>query len=105
MSGKWAGTNFQHHRRFELPAFYREVRRILKPSGSFAAWGYDLCEFENAEANKVLEHLYNGVLGPYWSERRRLVEAQYKGDSIGLALLLRFYMYLQSSWWWRCLQD
>ena len=65
--------------RFELPLFYKEVRRILKPSGTFAAWGYDLCEFENAEANKVLEHLYNGVLGPYWSERRRLVEAQYKG--------------------------
>lgn len=69
------------HRRFELPVFYREVRRILKPSGAFAAWGYDLCEFpENAEANKVLQHLYNGVLGPYWSERRHLVEAQYRGD-------------------------
>ena len=71
---------WQHCCRFELPAFYKEVRRILKPSGAFAAWGYDLCEFpENKEANKVLEHLYNGVLGPYWSERRRLVEMQYKG--------------------------
>ena len=72
-------------RRFELPAFYTEVRRILKPSGAFAAWGYDLCVFpDNEEANTVLERLYNGVLGPYWSDRRRLVEAQYKGESEGL---------------------
>ena len=68
--------------RFELPAFYREVRRVLKPSGAFAAWGYDLCCFpDNQEANKILEHLYEGVLGPYWSERRRLIESQYKGDT------------------------
>ena len=57
------------------------MRRVLKPSGALAAWGYDLCCFpDNQEANKVLEHLYEGVLGPYWSERRRLIESQYEGD-------------------------
>ena len=82
---------FSH--RFELPAFYREVRRILKPSGAFAAWGYDLCEFpDNEQANIVLQHLYNGVLGPYWSDRRRLVEGQYKGNSIHPTFIyLRIY--------------
>ncbi|KAK9905464.1 hypothetical protein WJX75_000358 [Coccomyxa subellipsoidea] len=65
---------------FELPVFYKEVRRILRPKGAFAAWGYDLCEFKgNAAANAALESLYNGTLGPYWSERRRLIENQYKG--------------------------
>ena len=61
----------------------------MKPSGAFAAWGYDLCEFPNcAEADKALEHLYNGVLGPYWSDRRRLIEAQYKGGSCQSHILI-----------------
>ncbi|EIE23506.1 S-adenosyl-L-methionine-dependent methyltransferase [Coccomyxa subellipsoidea C-169] len=65
---------------FDLPAFYREVRRVLRPEGAFAAWGYDLCEFKgNDAANAALEALYNGTLGPYWSDRRRLIEKQYKG--------------------------
>ena len=29
--------------RFNLPAFYEEVRRLLQPNGAMAAWGYDLC--------------------------------------------------------------
>ena len=28
--------------RFDLPAFYAEVRRVLRPSGALAIWGYDL---------------------------------------------------------------
>ena len=28
--------------RFDLPAFYAEVRRVLRPSGALAVWGYDL---------------------------------------------------------------
>jgi spermidine synthase len=64
-----------------LHDFYREVRRILRPDGAFAAWGYDLCAFkDNAAANNVLQELYEGTLGPYWSERRRLVEKQYEGE-------------------------
>jgi hypothetical protein len=27
-------------RRFDIPAAYREARRILKPGGAFAAWTY-----------------------------------------------------------------
>ncbi|BDA47402.1 Putative methyltransferase DDB_G0268948 [Coccomyxa sp. Obi] len=68
---------------FELPVFYKEVRRVLRPDGAFAAWGYDLCEFKNAAANAALHTLYEGTLGPYWSERRRLVERQYEGMEPG----------------------
>lgn len=66
--------------RFDLPVFYKEVRRVLRPNGAFAAWGYDLCEFKNAAANAALYALYEGTLGPYWSERRRLIERQYEGN-------------------------
>jgi len=66
---------------FELPRFYREVRRILKPAGCFAAWTYGLptlCHKDHP-ANAVLWQLYEGVLGSFWAEGRKHVEAAYAG--------------------------
>jgi hypothetical protein len=65
--------------RLELPAFYSEVVRVLKPHGALAAWGYDLNKFDNPSADKVMEDYYEGVLGPYWDEGRRKVEQHYRG--------------------------
>jgi hypothetical protein len=63
----------------DLPAFYSEVVRVLKPHGALAAWGYDLNKFDNPNADKVMEDYYEGVLGPYWDEGRRKVEQHYRG--------------------------
>jgi len=66
--------------------FYQEVRRILKPSGTFAAWTYSLPILNHCQhpAQALLLHLYQCVLGPYWAERRRLVEAGYRGIEPGM---------------------
>lgn len=72
--------------RFDLPAFYKECRRILKPTGTLAAWGYGLCEFPgNSKANALLHHYYTDVVGPYWDDRRRFVDEQYKGELCAFA--------------------
>jgi len=66
---------------FDHPRFYREVRRILKPGACFAAWTYGLptlCR-KGHPANAVLWELYDGVLGSYWAEGRKDVEAAYRG--------------------------
>ncbi|WIA33531.1 hypothetical protein OEZ86_006655 [Tetradesmus obliquus] len=71
---------------FQHEEFYQEVRRILKPSGTFAAWTYSLPILNHRQhpAQALLLQLYQGVLGPYWAERRRLVEAGYRGIEPGL---------------------
>lgn len=69
-------TRFDPH-----PQFYREVRRILKTGGCFAAWTYGLptlCH-KGHPANAVLWELFDGVLGSYWAEGRKHVEAAYRG--------------------------
>ena len=64
-----------------MPVFYKECRRILKPTGALAAWGYGLCDFPgNARANALLHDYYTEVVGPYWDDRRQLIDDRYKGD-------------------------
>ncbi|KAK9836473.1 hypothetical protein WJX74_001215 [Apatococcus lobatus] len=64
---------------FELEPFWEEVRRILLPGGAFAVWGYDLVQVPgNAAATQVLWRMENVTLGPYWSDRRKLVSGHYR---------------------------
>jgi spermidine synthase len=72
--------------RFEIQEFYREVRRILKPTGTFAAWTYNLPVLiaETHPAHLAQLHIYDHILGPYWEPRRRLVEQDYAGKTLQL---------------------
>ncbi len=124
---------FVRHR-FDLPKFYAEAHRVLRPGGTLAAWGYDLLRLNDEDADpydsnllcmllrimqcisagavgiadcerirsmgtcKVLQHLcvtvsqhplcicsvleklYGDTLGPYWDDRRRLIESHYEGE-------------------------
>lgn len=67
--------------RFRHAEFYREVRRILKPSGTFAAWTYGVPVLNHRQhpAQAVLHQLYEGTLGPYWAGPRKHVELGYRG--------------------------
>lgn len=62
---------------FDLPAFYAEVRRVLKPGGLLAIWCYQRLRIEPA-VDAIVEDFYAGLLGPYWPEERRLVESGYR---------------------------
>jgi SAM-dependent methyltransferase len=62
---------------FELPAFYAEVRRVLKPGGLLAIWCYERLAIEPA-LDAIVEDFYAGLLDPYWPPERRLVESGYR---------------------------
>ncbi|PNW84730.1 hypothetical protein CHLRE_03g156400v5 [Chlamydomonas reinhardtii] len=69
---------------FRFDEFYRECRRILKPTGALAAFTYGfgrLCGFPGAQA--LYGQLHSGTLGPYWAEGRKIVEAEYVGIEPG----------------------
>ncbi len=61
---------------FDLPAFYREVRRVLRPRGIIALWTYTLLRV-TPRIDAVIDGYYNDVVGAYWPPERRLVEARY----------------------------
>jgi SAM-dependent methyltransferase len=62
---------------FDLPRFYAEVRRILKPGGILAVWCYQL-QTITPEIDAMIHHLYSDIVGSDWPPERRLVEEGYR---------------------------
>jgi ubiquinone/menaquinone biosynthesis C-methylase UbiE len=62
---------------FELPQFYAEVKRVIKPHGLLAVWGYSVCSVDPA-VDKFFLDFYNNIVEPYWDGARKMVEEEYK---------------------------
>ncbi|TQV84019.1 class I SAM-dependent methyltransferase [Exilibacterium tricleocarpae] len=63
---------------FDLPRFYREVKRVARPEAAIALVSYGLLEFESAPVNQALHALYSEDLGSYWPAERRYIDNQYR---------------------------
>ena len=63
---------------FDLPPFYKEVRRVLKPGGVIAVWSYALLESRHEPLDAALLQLQSVRLGSYWPPGRELVEDHYE---------------------------
>jgi len=62
---------------FDLDAFAKEVERVLVDQGVLAVWTYNLLTI-NSEIDELVNHLYSGLLDPYWAPERTLVENGYQ---------------------------
>jgi ubiquinone/menaquinone biosynthesis C-methylase UbiE len=62
---------------FDIPAFFSEARRVLKPTGVVAVWGYSLLTV-NRQIDEIINHFYTSVIGLYWDKERKLVDERYR---------------------------
>ena len=62
---------------FDLEAFFREARRVLKPGGLLAALGYDWMYVEPA-IDRCIETDVLARLRPYWAPENRLLWDGYR---------------------------
>jgi ubiquinone/menaquinone biosynthesis C-methylase UbiE len=65
---------------FDLENFYAEVRRVVRPEGLVAVWGYSLIELEKAFQPEMVE-FYTQEVGPYWDPERTIIEDHYRSLS------------------------
>ncbi|MDD5472004.1 MAG: class I SAM-dependent methyltransferase [Sideroxydans sp.] len=63
---------------FDLDTFYAEVRRVLRPRGVIAVWGYNRLSLPQPEVQRRLDDFYEGSIGPYWPAERIHVENSYR---------------------------
>lgn len=62
---------------FATPAFFSEVRRLLKPGGVFCAWCYSLMRIDEA-LDALIDDFYWNTLGGHWPAGRVSVDAGYR---------------------------
>ena len=61
---------------FDRDRFYEQVRRVGRVGSVLAVWSYGLAVI-SPEVDRVVEHLYDDLLGPYWPPERKLIEERY----------------------------
>lgn len=61
----------------DRPAFFNEARRVSKPGGVVAVWGYSLLSI-NKDIDPIVHRFYTEIIGPYWDKERKLIDEQYK---------------------------
>ena len=62
---------------FDFDAFYREVKRLLKPGGLLAVIGYGLIDTNEEAVSKIINKFYKETVGPYWDKERRYIDEHY----------------------------
>lgn len=61
---------------FKHDQFADACRRVTTDGSYLVVWSYAICSI-TPEIDRAVEHLYNGILGPFWEKERKLVENGY----------------------------
>lgn len=82
---------------FDLPRFIGEVRRVAKPGALLVALAYANCSV-NAAVDRLIAHLYDDVLGAYWTPERRLVDEGYGSLALPFAQIVAPSLEMRMDW-------
>ena len=62
---------------FDHDAFFREVKRVMKPGGLLAFWGYSLPRI-SPSIDALVRDFYQDKIGAYWDSERKFVDEEYR---------------------------
>ena len=60
---------------FDHESFYNEVRRVVKPDGAIAAWGYGDPIIDDDAVDRIVHDFNRGTIENYWKPERDLILA------------------------------
>ncbi|MET4108246.1 class I SAM-dependent methyltransferase [Hymenobacter sp. UYP22] len=61
---------------FDMAAFNAEVRRVLRPGGVLAEWGYNLLTI-SPEIDPLVRQFHDDTMRPYWDDNRWHIVDEY----------------------------
>ncbi len=82
---------------FDLPAFYREVRRIGRPGAVLALVSYGVLQMD-AALDARFQAFYRDEIGPYWPPQRRLVDTGYATIDFPFAPIVPPVLEIRCDW-------
>lgn len=82
---------------FDLAAFALEVQRVCKPGAVLAVWSYAILE-STPPIDAVIEALYNGILGEYWTDERQIVDQGYRDVEFPFEMLASPTFAMRARW-------
>lgn len=62
---------------FNMKVFSEEVKRVSKPTGIVALWGYGLLSI-HPEIDLLVHHFYTQIVDSFWDKERRHIDEHYK---------------------------
>ncbi len=82
---------------FDLPAFYREARRIAAPGAILALVSYGVLKLDPA-LDARFQTFYRDEIGPYWPAERKLVDTGYATIDFPFAELAPPALEIRCAW-------
>ena len=62
----------------EPSSFYKECKRVLKPNGCLAVYGYGNVQLVEKKCNSLVSNFYSKTLKGCWHDRRTHIDNEYK---------------------------
>lgn len=62
---------------FDSELFFREAKRVLRPSSVIAVWCYKLLSISD-QIDAIVNYLYSEVIGNFWPAERRFIDNDYE---------------------------
>ena len=81
----------------DLPRFYAEVARVLKPEGVVALWGYGRMVLPG-EMDAPFRRFYGETVGPYWPPERALIDDAYRSLDFPFAEIRAQAFHIEVEW-------
>jgi SAM-dependent methyltransferase len=82
---------------FDLPRFYSEVARVLKPGAAIALWGYGRMVLPD-EMDAPFQRFYGETVGPYWPPERALIDDAYRSLEFPFAEIEAPAFFIEVEW-------
>ena len=83
---------------FDAAAFFSEAKRVLKPDGAIAVWGYGDPVLETPQLQHLLHEFNRGKLEPYWFAERQLLLDGYRTIDFPFVELTPPQLELRAEW-------
>lgn len=82
---------------FDLPRFYTEATRVLKPGGVLALWGYGRLVLPG-ELDASFRRFYADTIGPYWPVERKHIDDGYRSLPFPFAEIDAPAFFIEVTW-------